>query len=132
MKNPLLILEKHLLESITDVEELLSEEGDMVKNPKTGKDILATTARKAGSSHPAFAAAQRLLQGKKMSAGQRRGIKKAGIAALAKTRPRKGPAKMSKTIKTPTQIKHKKQRSSDREQVKKGPDTGYNVYGADN
>ena len=36
--------------------------GPKIKNPKTGKEILATTAYKAGPSHPAYALAKTALK----------------------------------------------------------------------
>lgn len=58
------------------------ETGLKVKNPETGKEINATSA--LSPDHPAYAAAKRLLQGKKMSAGQRRGLKKLAKTMIAK------------------------------------------------
>lgn len=53
-----------------------------VTNPETGKQIKASSA--LTPDHPAYAAAKRLLQGKKMSAGQRRGLKKMAKSIIAK------------------------------------------------
>jgi hypothetical protein len=129
MKNPISLLETQLNNLIAEIEELLSEDiTPSVTNPKTGKQIKATSALKP--DHPAYAAAKRLLQGKKMSAGQRRGLKKLATAALSKTRPKKGPSKMSKATKSPAQAAFKKQRGMERKGAKS--DTAYSVFGPDN
>jgi hypothetical protein len=129
MKNPISLLETQLNNLIAEIEELLSEDiAPSVTNPKTGKQIKATSALKP--DHPAYAAAKRLLQGKKMSAGQRRGLKKLATTALSKTRRTKGPSKMSKAIKSPAQAAFKKQRGMERQGAKS--DTAYSVFGPDN
>lgn len=129
MKDAITLLEAQMSELISDVEELLSEDvSPMVTNPKTGKQIKASSALKP--DHPAYAAAKRLLQGKKMSAGQRRGLKKFATAALQKTRLKKGPAKMSKAQKSPAQAAFKKQRGAERLGAKS--DTSYSHFGPDN
>lgn len=128
MSNPISLLESKILDLINEINLLLTEdEVPKIKRPN-GKEVLATSISK---DDPQYAAARRLLQGKKMSAGQRRSVRKMGMAALSKTRPRKGPSKMSKSEKSPAQQKYKKSRSHDREQVRKSSDTGYGVYGPD-
>jgi hypothetical protein len=129
MNNPLLLLETKLMHLISDTDKMLSEdESPMVTNPKTGKQIKATSVK--DQDHPAYAAARRLLQGKKMSAGQRRGLKKLGAAALAKTRRKKGPSKMKKSEKSSAQAAYKRQRGEERKGSKS--DTAYSHYGPDN
>jgi hypothetical protein len=127
--NPLTLLENKLQNLISSIEKLLSEDtSQMVTNPKTGKQIKASSS--LSPDHPAYAAAKRLLQGKKLSAGQRRGLKKMANAALSKARPTKGPTKMKKSEKTSSQSAYKQQRGREREGAKS--DTAYSVYGPDN
>ena len=129
MKDPLELLENQLNDLISQIQKLLAEDvAPMITNPKTGKQIKASSALKP--DHPAYAAAKRLLQGKKMSAGQRRGLKKLATAALSKSRPKKGPSKMKKAVKSPAQAAFKRQRGAERLGAKS--DTAYSSFGPDN